>query len=253
MVGAHEEVVERELVAGGAAQADGVPDVGPLDVLGAHQHGALQRRAVGVVFGRPVGGVDRTMRAEPGRVPAAGCKRPHAGDPVAALAFDRADLGTGPPRQHRARIAEDRLRHRQVEIGRRHRATAGLAEAPGGGGIGFGDGFDDVEKRYGIGFDPVGRARQQQPEQLRLVQSVEQRGRQPARGLDLARKLPRRRDARPRPGRSPPGRRQDRQNVAIGVFKICACRTLAVDRSSPSASSLSICSIDLPLVSKPMK
>ena len=43
MVGANEEVVERELVAGGAAQADRVPDVGPFDVLGAYQHGALER------------------------------------------------------------------------------------------------------------------------------------------------------------------------------------------------------------------
>jgi hypothetical protein len=46
MVGTHEEVVERELIAGGAAQADGVPDVGPLDVLGAHQHGAFERGAI---------------------------------------------------------------------------------------------------------------------------------------------------------------------------------------------------------------
>ena len=125
------------------------------------------------------------MRPEPGRMPATGCKGPHAGHPVAAFAFDRANPGAGPPRQHRARIAEDRLRHRQVEIGRRHRATAGLAEAPGGGSIGLGDGFDDVEKSDGIGFDPVGRARQQQTKQLRVVQLVEQRGRQPARALDV--------------------------------------------------------------------
>ena len=51
MVGAHEEIIERELIAGGAAQANGVPDVGPFDVLGAYQHGPLERDAVGVAFG----------------------------------------------------------------------------------------------------------------------------------------------------------------------------------------------------------
>ena len=143
-------------------------------------------RAVGVVFAanrRPH--EDRAVRAEPGGVPAARGKGPHAGHPVAAVAFDGANPGARAPGQHRARIAEDRLRHRQVEIGRRHRAAAGLAEAPGGGSIGLGDGFDDVEKSDRIGFDPVGRAGQQQAEQLCVVQPVEQRRRQPARGLDV--------------------------------------------------------------------
>ena len=118
-------------------------------------------------------------------MPAAGSKGPHAGNPVAAFAFDRANPGTWSPGQHRARIAEDRPRHGEVEIGGRHRAAAGLAEAPGRGGIGFGDGFDDVEEGDGIGFDPVGRARQQQAEQLRVVQPVEQRRWQPARIFDV--------------------------------------------------------------------
>ena len=168
-------------------------------------------------------------------MPPAGGKGPHAGHPEAALAFDRANLGAGAPRQHRARIAEDRLRHRQVEIGRRHRAAAGLAEAPGGGSISFGDGFDDMEEGYGIGFDPVGRAGQQQPEQLRVVQLVEQRGRQPARGLDIARKRSRHQHVRPAAaGRSPPGRRQDRQNLRSAYSRPWASRA----QSCPCASSL---------------
>ena len=185
MVRWNEEVIQRELVAGGAAQADRVPDVGPFDVLGSHQHGALQRHAVGFQSGSAVGRKDRTMRAEPGRVPTTGGKGPHARDPVAALAFDRADLGPGTPGQYRARIPEDRARHRQIEIGRRHRTAAGLAEAPGRGRIGLGDGFNDMEEGDGIGFDPVGRARQQQTKQLRVVQPVEQRRRQPARTLNV--------------------------------------------------------------------
>ena len=157
------------------------------DVLGAHQHGAFLLHAVSVELRRAVGLVDRAMRAEPGRVAAAGGKGPHAGNPVAAVAFDRPDLRTRTPGQHRARIvAEDRVRHRQIEIGRRHRAAAGLAQAPRGRGVGAGDGLDDMEEGDGIGLDPVRRARQQQAEQPRLMQFVEQRRRQPARALDLA-------------------------------------------------------------------
>ena len=48
MVGSHEEIVQRELVAGGAAQTNRVPDVGPFDVLGAHQHGAFLLNAIGL-------------------------------------------------------------------------------------------------------------------------------------------------------------------------------------------------------------
>ena len=119
---------------------------------------------------------------------AAGGKGPHAGDPVATLAFDRLDLWTGTPGEHRARVvAEDRLGHRQVEIGRRHGTAAGLAEAPGGRGVVLGDGFDHMEEGDGIGLDAVGRARQQQPEQPRLMQLVEQGRRQPAGLLDLVR------------------------------------------------------------------
>ena len=185
MIRSHEEVLQRELVAGGAAQADRVPDVGPLDVFGAHQHRPLLRHAVGLEPRSAVGRNDRTMRAEPGRVPAAGGKGPYAGDPVAALAFDGADPGAGAPGQHRARVLEDRARYRQIEIGRRHGAAAGLTETPGRGRIGLGDGFDDVEERDRIGLDPVGRARQQQPEQPRVMELVEQRRRQPTAVLDL--------------------------------------------------------------------
>src|SRR5712671_2524137 len=98
------------------------------------------------------------MRPEPGRVSPAGGKGPYARDLVTTLAFDRADFGTGAPGQHRPRIAEDRAGHRQVEVGGRHCATASLAEAPGRGGVGFGDGLNDVEESDGIGFDPIGRA-----------------------------------------------------------------------------------------------
>jgi hypothetical protein len=41
--------------------------------------------------------------------------------------------------------------------------------------------------------------------------------------------------------------------VAITISNVYACRTLAVERSTEAVSSLSICSIDLPLVSIPRK
>ena len=204
-------------------------------------------RAVGVESGRAVGREDRAMRAEPGRVPAARGEGPHAGDPVAALAFDRADPGPGPPGQHGARIvAEDRLRHRQVEIGRRHGAAAGLAQAPGGRGIGLGDGFDDMEEGDGIGLDPVRRARQQQAEQPRLVQLVEQRRRQPARVLDLVRRrrdIGRRASARAITARSPARSAE----FAIGVFK-----TMPAGPSRPCADHRRKAIVPSPRIGKSM-
>ncbi len=152
----------------------------------AHQHGALLVHAARLELRRAVGLEDRAMRAEPGGVTAAGGERPYPGHPITTVAFDRLDLGAGAPGQHRARIvAEDRARHRQVEIGRRHRAAAGLAETPGGRAVGARDGLDHMEEGDGVGLDPVRRARQQQAEQFRLVQAVEQGRRQPPATLDL--------------------------------------------------------------------
>ena len=118
-----------------------------------------------------------------------------------------------------------------------------------------------MEEGDGIGLDPVGRARQQQTKQLRVVQPVEQRRRQPARALDLV--SGRRHigtdslgtgDDRPVAGKVGSSRDQIIQaSLSTPCIQGYACRTLAADIFSPSASSLSICSIDLPLVSKPMK
>ena len=45
VVVAHEVIGQRKLIAAGAAQADDVPDIGPLDVRGRYQQGAQHRRA----------------------------------------------------------------------------------------------------------------------------------------------------------------------------------------------------------------
>src|SRR5436309_15899076 len=99
------------------------------------------------------------MRTKPGAMTTAGGKRPYPRDPITAVAFDRLDPRAGTPGKHRARIAaEDRVRHGQVEIGRLHRATAGLAKAPGGRSVGAGDGLDQMEEGYGNGLVHVRRA-----------------------------------------------------------------------------------------------
>ncbi len=256
MVGADEEVVQRELVAGGAAQADRVPDVGPFDVLGAHQHGALLLHAVGIEPRRAVGLVDRAMGAEPGRVPAAGREGPDAGDPVAALAFDRLDLGAGTPGQHRARIvAEDRVRHRQIEIGRRHRAAAGLAQAPGGRGVGLAMvsmTWKKVTGSVSIPFDERGSSRRNSPASCSLSSSAGGSRRVLSISSEARRDGGRTASARAITAWSPA------RSAEVGNQRIqgqCLAEPLVVaDRSSRvAASSLSICSIDLPLVSKPRK
>src|SRR5882757_10063687 len=97
MEGRDEMVGEGELVARRAAQADRAPAVGPHRLFALHQHGALELAAVGPESQRAVGLIDRTVRAEPGGVPAARGEGPHAGDLVAAVALDRLDPRAGPP------------------------------------------------------------------------------------------------------------------------------------------------------------
>ncbi len=206
-------------------------------------------------------------------MPATRGKGPDARDPVAALAFDRPDFRTGTPGQHRAGVVtEDRMRHRQIEIGCRHRAAAGLAQAPRRRCIGLRDGLGHMEEGDGIGLDPVRRAWQQQPEQPRLMELVEQCWRQPPRALDLARRRANGgtdvRGARDHGGIA--GKIGQRRGRRVREWLFChridghggdhfardyARRTTGIASGMPAvaASSRSICSIDLPLVSMPRK
>ncbi len=112
-------------------------------------------------------------------------------------------------------------------------------------------GLDHVEEGDGIGLDAVGRARQQQAEQLRLVRPVEQ---PPA----AAGASPRYRSMRPR---RPGGRASARDDHGWVARKIGGRSGSVYPRYPPlvrarqrrPASSLSIWSIDLPLVSMPKK
>ena len=80
----HEQILDRILVAAGAAQPDRVPDVGELGAALREQHRADDRRAVGVEARLAVGLDHRHVAAEPARMMAAAGEGPGRGDPVAA-------------------------------------------------------------------------------------------------------------------------------------------------------------------------
>ena len=139
------------------------------------QHGAHERAAVRVQPRRAVRLEDRHMRAEPGRVPAAGGEPPAPGDPDAALDRDAAP-GAGqfrPPGEDAARRPEDLARHRRVEIGRGHRAARILPERPGGAGLGLGDFFEHLDIGQRVQLGAAQRARQQQLEKAALDQRLD--------------------------------------------------------------------------------
>ena len=188
---------QRELVAGGAAQPDRLPDVGPDDRTGGHEHRAFDAPAIGMGQRLAIGTEHRRMRTEPGGVPATRREGPLPGDAIAALDLHRPDLRTRPPGQHRLRVlAENRARRRRVQVSRGHRAAARLAQTPGHRGVGPGDRFDHLKESERVGLQPADRPRQQQPEQPGLMQLIEQVRRQTPLGLDLiGRRLDRRPDA----------------------------------------------------------
>ena len=91
----HEQVLDRVVVAAGAAQAHDLPDVGHGGARFREQHGALlERLAVGPEPRRAVALADGAVAAEPLRVPAAAGEAPAPGDAIAAVDDD--GLGESP-------------------------------------------------------------------------------------------------------------------------------------------------------------
>ena len=176
---------QRELVAGRTPQPDDVPDIGPFDLFSRYEHGAQDLPALRVQARTAVGLEDRALRTHPGRMAAATGEGPCAGHPIAALDGHRFGLGPRSPGQHGARIAEDSMGDRRLQVGRRGGAAAGLTQAPGSAGVGSGDDLDDVKERDRIGLESALRARQHQAEQLCLVQRIQQSRRQPAFAFDV--------------------------------------------------------------------
>ena len=81
-------------------------------------------------------------------------------------------------------------RHLGIEISRRHRTAAGLAQTPGDAGIVLGDFLDDRDVGRGRQFGAAERTGQQQAEQSTLDQRLDDRFGQVAAPLDfLGRRL----------------------------------------------------------------
>ena len=155
----HEQILDRVLVAAGAAQPHRVPDIGELGLGFGEQAGAHRRAAVAFAPRLAVRLDHRHMAAEPARVVAAAGKGPGRRHVIAA--GDGARLArTRPPGEDAARAAENVLRHLGRKIGRGHRAAGILVEAPGKAGVDPGERLDDrhVLRRQQLG--PAERARQ---------------------------------------------------------------------------------------------
>jgi len=85
------------------------------------------------------------------------------------------------------RRPEDLARHCRVEIGRGHRATGILAEAPGGAGVGLGDLLEHLDIGDGFELGAAQRARQQQAEKAARDQRLDDMFRKLSSFLDLIR------------------------------------------------------------------
>ena len=168
-----------------AAQADRVPGV---------EQGRLLHRAEQDAHGRPTHPVqpqravfllDEAMRAHPVGGAAAAREIPAAADAIAAGDGLGAMLVGRPPTDDGVRIAIDRARHIGLEIGADQGGAVADEDVPGDRRVVPGDLLDGRKihaRRHLLAAD---RARQQQPEEPRLVQRRQQVGGNAPRALDL--------------------------------------------------------------------
>ncbi len=162
-----------------------MPDVGHRRLRLGEQQSAEHRAAVGPQPRRAVLGEYRDMGAEPGRVMAAAGKAPGSGQAVAARRHSRLGWSGRAPGDDPASPAENLGRHLGRQIGRGHRAAAGLADAPGDAGVVPGDFFDHRHILCWRQLGAAERARQQQAKEPGFGQRRDQRLGQLAAPLDL--------------------------------------------------------------------
>ncbi len=124
------------------------------------------------------------MGAENGGVAAAAGKRPLAGNRIAAWDFDGRALDTGAPGQDSVRRAEQALGCLGRKVGGGHGATAALADAPGGAGVGGGNDARDLGQRHEIDLAAAEGFGKQQPEQAGRMQGCDHIGGQLAAFVD---------------------------------------------------------------------
>ena len=181
----HQDVGQRIGVAAGALEPHHMPHVLEGRALARHDEGLLHRLAARVAALLAVGLVNETMRGKPGGVLAAAGKRPHPVDAIAALIGDRFGVVGRAPGQYAARIfLEHFLGDFRLHVPGNGAADRGLADAPGGRGIGLGDlldGLHVVDRRDLVAA--VG-PRQQHAPKAGFVERVDQVGGQLAVGLD---------------------------------------------------------------------
>ena len=236
--------------------ADDVPDVRPFDHIAAYQEGALDLRDLGVELRRAAVGLpDRAVGAEPWRRPPEARPTCDLKPPSRAIASHARVRGPRPARRvgrRRRWLARPAGRDRPRTS--RHppasSSTRRCWRRPARC-------LDDAEKVTGSVSIPFAEQRQQQAEQPRRAGHPEQRRRQSPL-LDVVSRGFHRGAQRPRHGRSS-GHRQGRRKTGSRYQRalLQPLSYLFAPQAGPRAratpSSLSICSIDLPLVSMPRK
>ena len=110
---------------------------------------------------------------------------PFAGDPVAARGGDGAVLVGRSPGDQAARIAEDRARRLERDVGRDQRRAVADESVPADRAVEAGDLLDRAQVGPGLDLVAADRARQQHAEQPRLVQLAQKRFGDVLRALDL--------------------------------------------------------------------
>ena len=160
----NEKIADGIGVTAGAAQPDHIPGLDPGDLILAEQHGPLDQGAVGILQQRAVRKLNMAMSADPGRVVPATSKTPLAGDFVATGHDFGAALLLKSPGQHAPGvIAPDLSRDLRRDIGRRHRASAGLSHAPCRGRIGRRHRLHDLHECLQPNPEAIQLFRQQRP------------------------------------------------------------------------------------------
>ena len=181
----HEQVVDAIGVRRRAAQPDRLPGVEQGRLAGRKQQRADRGPAEAVEPQRAVRFEHMAVRAHPAGLPAAAGEIPLAGQAIAAVDRSRARSVWRSPGHDAARISEDGVIGRGLQIGGDQAGTVGDEYVPRDRGVVPGEFFDrrHVERR--LRLVAARRARQQHAEQPRGMQPLQQRLGDAPRALDL--------------------------------------------------------------------
>src|SRR6266851_7760143 len=180
-------ILDREIVAAGAAHPGGMPSVEDFAIGRRKEQDADNRRAVRQQA-RAVAIDDPAAGLQPPSMLAAAGERPPAGGAIAAVDADRLAQRRPGPGDRNVRIAAENLaRALARQIAARQTAIAVHRQAPAGRTVNARDRLDDPQRSCRIDFGTTQRARPPQAKQPRLGHRLDQRQRQPSRPLVLLR------------------------------------------------------------------